>query len=137
MGRASHQVLSAAHTAQRAHFSNKDGVSPEHGKPAASLTFFLCGAGNIKINAKVSIAIASETADFHKLRGLSLAGLARRVADKQCAEELCLRLFRRLPQSRRFVPEDPQQLAVFEIQPVAISLVDYASGFGTSHLLEL
>ena len=94
-------------------------------------------AGNIKINAKVSVAIASETADFHKLCGLSLAGLAKRVADKQSAEELCLRLFRRLPQSRRFVPEDPQQLAVFEIQPVAISLVDYASGFGTSHLLGL
>ena len=81
-------------------------------------------AGNIKINAKVSVAIATETSDFHKLRGLSLAGLARRVADKQRAEELCLRLFRRLPQSRRFVPEDPKQLAVFEIEPVAISLVD-------------
>ena len=94
-------------------------------------------AGNIKINAKVSIAIASETTDFRKLRGLSLAGLAKRVADKQRAEELCLRLFRRLPQSRRFVPEDPNQLAVFEIEPVAISLIDYASGFGTSHLLEL
>ena len=94
-------------------------------------------AGNIKINAKVSVAIASETADFHKLCGLSLAGLATRVADRQRAEELCLGLFRRLPQSRRFVPEDPKQLAVFEIEPVAISLVDYASGFGTSHLLEL
>ncbi len=94
-------------------------------------------AGNIKINAKVSIAIASETTDFCKLRGLSLAGLAKRVADKQRAEELRLRLFRRLPQSRRFVPEDPNQLAVFEVEPVAISLIDYASGFGTSHLLEL
>ena len=61
-------------------------------------------AGNIKINAKVSIAIASETTDFRKLRGLSLAGLAKRVADKQRAKELRLRLFRRLPQSRRFVP---------------------------------
>jgi general stress protein 26 len=94
-------------------------------------------AGNIKINAKVSVAIASETTDFYKLRGLSLSGLAKRVADKQRAEELCLRLFRRLPQSRRFVPEDPQRLAIFEIEPVAISLVDYASGVGTSHLLEL
>jgi general stress protein 26 len=94
-------------------------------------------AGNIKINAKVSVAIASETADFSKLRGLSMSGLAKRVADTQRAEELCLRLFRRLPQSRRFVPEDPKQLAVFEIEPIAISLIDYASGFGTSHLLEL
>ncbi len=94
-------------------------------------------AGNIKMNAKVSAAIAGETADFYKLRGLSLSGLAKRVTDTQRAEELCLRLFRRLPQSRRFVPADPGQLAVFEIEPVAISLVDYASGFGTSRLLEL
>ena len=94
-------------------------------------------AGNIKANAKVSVAIASETTDFCKLRGLSLSGLAKRVAGKQRAEELCVRLFRRLPQSRRFVPEDPKQLAVFEIEPVAFSLVDYASGFGTSYLLEL
>jgi hypothetical protein len=42
-----------------------------------------------------------------------------------------------LPQSRRFVPEDPKQLAMFEIEPIAISVVDYASGFGTSYLLEL
>ena len=34
-------------------------------------------AGNIKINAKVSVAIASEAADFYKLRGLSLSGLPR------------------------------------------------------------
>ena len=94
-------------------------------------------AGNIKANAKVSVAITSETADFYKLRGLSLSGLAKRVAGKQRAEELCVRLFRRLPQSRRFVPEDPKQLAVFEIEPVVFSLVDYTSGFGTSYLLEL
>ena len=45
--------------------------------------------------------------------------------------------FGRFPQSRRFVPEDPKELAVYEIRPVAIALVDYASGFGTTHLVEL
>jgi hypothetical protein len=48
-----------------------------------------------------------------------------------------LNLFRRLPQSKRYVPEDPRQLAVYSITPVAISLVDYASGFGKSFLVEL
>lgn len=94
-------------------------------------------AGNIKLNNKVSLAIASETEDFYKLRGLSMSGLATRVLDKDMARQLSLRLFRQLPQSRRFVPQDPNQLAVFSITPVAISLVDYASGFGTSYLLEL
>ncbi|MCK5089686.1 MAG: pyridoxamine 5'-phosphate oxidase family protein [Hyphomicrobiaceae bacterium] len=94
-------------------------------------------AGNIKLNNKVSAAITSETRDFYKLRGLSLSGLATRIVDEQEAQRLSLKLFRALPQSRRFVPRDPKDLAVFAITPVAIALVDYASGFGKSYLLEL
>jgi nitroimidazol reductase NimA-like FMN-containing flavoprotein (pyridoxamine 5'-phosphate oxidase superfamily) len=94
-------------------------------------------AGNIKINNKVSVAIASETDNFYKLRGLSMSGLATRVGQPQKAQELALKLFRRLPQSKRYVPENPKQLAVFEIAPVVIALVDYASGFGTTYLIEL
>lgn len=94
-------------------------------------------AGNIKRNPKVSCAIATETENFYKLHGLSLAGLAHRLTDQPEAHEIALRLFRRMPQSRRFVPEDPNSLAVFRIDPVAISLIDYAQGFGRSFLLEL
>ena len=94
-------------------------------------------AGNIKLNNKVSVAIASEDQDFYKLRGFSMSGIATRVVDERRAEELSLRLFRAFPQSKRFVPEDPKQLAVFEITPVAVSLVDYTSGFGKTYLIEL
>lgn len=94
-------------------------------------------AGNIKLNNKVSVAIASEDQDFYKLRGFSMSGTATRIIDERRAEELSLRLFRAFPQSKRFVPEDPKQLAVFEITPVAISLVDHASGFGKTYLFEL
>ena len=93
-------------------------------------------AGNIKINNRVSAAIASEPENFYKLRALSLSGLATRIGEKQKAQELALKLFRLLPQSKRFVPENPKQLAVFEIVPVVIALVDYASGFGTTYLIE-
>jgi uncharacterized protein YhbP (UPF0306 family) len=93
--------------------------------------------GNIKLNNKVSVAIASQTEDFYKLSGLSMSGIATRVLDKETAEELSMGLFRRLPQSKRFVPQDSKQLAIFSVAPVAISLVDYASGFGTSYLLDL
>ena len=93
-------------------------------------------AGNIKLNNKVSVAIASETEDFYKLRALSMSGLATRIGERQRAQELSLKLFRVLPQSKRYVPEDPKQLAVFKIAPVAIALVDYASGFGKTYLVE-
>ncbi len=94
-------------------------------------------AGNIKRNNKVSVAIVDRAQDFYKLRGLSMSGTAVRVSDKKQANDLALRLFRRLPQSRRFVPEEPASLAIFAITPVAIALVDYAAGFGTTRLVEL
>ena len=94
-------------------------------------------ASNIQLDNKVSVAIVDQAEDFHKLRGLSMSGTATRVQDKQRAEEYALRLFGRLPQKRRLVPEDPKELAVYEIRPVAIALIDYASGFGTTHLVEL
>ena len=94
-------------------------------------------AGNIKLSNKVSVAIASETQDFYKLRGLSLSGLATRVVEEQEAQRLSLKLCRAPPQSKRFVPSDPKDLAVFAITPVAIALIDYASGFGKTYLLEL
>ena len=94
-------------------------------------------SGNIKLNNKVSVAIVDRAQDFYKLRGLSMSGTAARVGEKDRADALALRLFRRLPQSRRFVPEDAKQLAVYAITPVAMALVDYASGFGTTYVVEL
>ena len=94
-------------------------------------------AENIKTNNKVSVAIVDQAEDFYKLRGLSLSGTAARVQEKQRAEEFASRLFSSFPQSRRLVPEDPKELAVYEIRPVAVAVVDYASGFETTHLVEL
>jgi general stress protein 26 len=93
--------------------------------------------GNIVLNNKVSIAITSQTEDFYKLSGLSMSGVATRILKQETAEEILMRLFRRLPQSKRFVPEDPGNLAVYSITPVAIAFVDYASGFGKRFLVEL
>lgn len=93
-------------------------------------------AGNIALNNKVSIAITSQTEDFYKLSGLSMSGVATRILEKQTADEIVLRLFSRIPQSKRYVPQGPESLAVYSITPVAIALVDYASGFGKRYLVE-
>ena len=94
-------------------------------------------AGNIRLNNKVSVAIASETQDLYKLRGLSLSGLATRIVDERKAHRRSLELFRKLPQSRRLVPGEPNDLAVFAVTPVAIAFIDYASGgYGERYLLE-
>lgn len=108
----------------------------------ALTVYFACDsvsqkAGNIALNPKVSLAIASETNNFYRLKGLSISGNARRIKDREKAALLAQRLFAELPQSRRFVPEDPASLAVCEVEPVAISIIDYSQGFGTSHLIVL
>ena len=92
---------------------------------------------NIKLHNKVAAAIIAESRDAYKLRALSFSGIAERVLQSDRAHEIKLRLFRKLPNVRRFAPGNEKQLAVFAIAPVAISLVDYASGYGNTHLLEL
>ena len=52
-------------------------------------------AGNIQLNDKVSVAIASETQDAYKLRGVSLSGTAKRVVDAGRLQELHIRLFQK------------------------------------------
>ena len=66
-----------------------------------------------------------------------MSGTAERVRDPKRVQELSLLLFEKLPQAKRLVPDDPKQLAIFAIRPVAISLVDYACGYGKCFLIEL
>jgi nitroimidazol reductase NimA-like FMN-containing flavoprotein (pyridoxamine 5'-phosphate oxidase superfamily) len=94
-------------------------------------------SGNIQSNNKVSVAIASETQNAYKLRGLSLSGTARRIADPRQVQDVQKKLFEAVPQAKRFAPMDARELAVYSITPIAISLVDYASGYGKSVLVEL
>jgi nitroimidazol reductase NimA-like FMN-containing flavoprotein (pyridoxamine 5'-phosphate oxidase superfamily) len=94
-------------------------------------------AGNIHLNNKVSVAIASQTQNAYKLRALSLSGTAERIADPRLAHDLLMSLFEAIPQAKRFSPMDAKQLAVYSIKPVAISLVDYAAGYGKTVLVEL
>jgi uncharacterized protein YhbP (UPF0306 family) len=94
-------------------------------------------AGNISLNNKVSAAIGGETQDLNKPHALSLSGVATRLMAKDAAAQSVLNLFRALPQSKRYVRTEADELAVFAIRPVAISLVDYTEGFGKSYLLEL
>ncbi len=94
-------------------------------------------AANIKLNNKLSLAIAGEVDNFYKLTGLSLSGYAERVMEKNLVNGLILELFKKLPHSQRFAPEEKNNLAVYAIKPIAISLIDYSKGFGNTDLIEL
>src|SRR5271167_4404151 len=94
-------------------------------------------AGNIKLNNKVSVAIAGETQNTNKLKALSLSGIAARVTDPTRVHDLQISLFKAVPQAKRFAPSAAEQLAVYSITPIVMSLVDYAAGYGKTFPIEL
>ena len=94
-------------------------------------------AGNIKLNNKVSVAITGETENANKLKALSLSGIATKIVDPARERELQILLFRAVPAAKRFSPMDAKQLLVYSITPMAISLVNYAAGYGKTFLVEL
>lgn len=87
-------------------------------------------AGNIKLNNKISAAIADEIENPNKLKALSLSGTAVRVTDSRRARDVQTSLFRAVPGAKRLAPIEADQLVVYSITPIAISLVDYSHGYG-------
>ena len=94
-------------------------------------------AGNINLNNKVSVAIAGETENANKLKAISLSGTARKIVDAERLHALQILLFRAVPGAKRFAPMEANQLAIYSVTPTAISLVDYAFGYGKTFLVEL
>lgn len=94
-------------------------------------------AGNIKLNNKVSVAIAGETQNANKLKALSLSGIAAKVTDQTQVHDLQISLFKAVPKAKRFAPSAAEQLALYSIKPIVMSLVDYAAGYGKTFPIEL
>ena len=59
-------------------------------------------AGNIKLNNKVSVAIAGETENANKLKALSLSGIAAKVTDRTRVHDVQISLFKAVPRAKRF-----------------------------------
>lgn len=94
-------------------------------------------AGNLKLNNKVSVAITGETENAYKLKALSLSGTAAKVVDPERVAEMQILLFKTIPAAKQFAPIDAKQLIIYAIRPIAVSLVDYAAGYGKTFLIEL
>lgn len=94
-------------------------------------------AGNIQLNNKVSAAIVAESQNANKLKALSLSGIARKVSGAARVRDMQTTLFQAVPQAKRFAPNNAKDLIVYSITPIAISLVDYAAGYGKTFLVEL
>ena len=103
--------------------------------------YFLCGldsqkANNLACDNRVSITIDHDEPQVMKITGLSMAGRARRVDDVQEAQRIMDLLIARYPQQSQSPGELPpvSAVAIFRVDPVVISVLDYAKGFGHTEL---
>ncbi len=104
--------------------------------------YFGCGrqsqkARNIRHHDKVSVALQPPYDDWRDIRGLSLAGRARIVSDRNEIHHVVSLMESRFPQIRgTLTPEDERELAVVRIEPEVISLLDYRKGFGHTEQIQ-
>lgn len=94
---------------------------------------------NISSNNKVSLTINRPYATWDEIEGVSISGTAVLIADKAEQDEVGALLFKKFPQIENYMPPDvpPEALALFQIEPQFISLLDYRKGFGHTELFEL
>ena len=103
--------------------------------------FFGCGAGsqkarNLGRDDRVSLTINLPYGAWNEIRGLSLGGRARRLtdaADLARAGQAFMKKF--APEITQFLGEAGVEMAMFEVVPQAISLLDYRQGFGHTELV--
>lgn len=104
--------------------------------------WFLCGhdsqkAANLARDDRVSLTIDHDTPDLMAITGLSMAAHARPVTDRAEAEKV-LRLLPQKCSEPVDLPFDmptPDDVKIFRITPVVISVLDYSKGFGHTDLV--
>lgn len=106
--------------------------------------YFLCGPGsqkahNLARDDRVSLTIDHDTDEIMEITGLSMAGHAHRIEDPKDVQRILGLLFARYS-AQASLPATlpaPDDIAVYRITPVAISVLDYRLGFGHTDLVML
>jgi nitroimidazol reductase NimA-like FMN-containing flavoprotein (pyridoxamine 5'-phosphate oxidase superfamily) len=103
--------------------------------------YFLCGvesqkAANLARDDRVSLAIDHDTSDLMGITGLSMAAHAKRVTDRAEAARILDLMPLKYPEVTLSVPmPTPDEVRIFRLTPVVISVLDYSKGFGHADLV--
>ena len=104
--------------------------------------YFLCGldsqkAKNLARDDRLSLTIDHDTADLMSITGLSMAARAHAVDDRAQAVKILDMLPRKYPEARPLLMKmpSPEQVRLFRVVPVVISILDYSRGFGHTDLV--
>ncbi len=104
--------------------------------------YFLCGpdsqkAQNLARDDRVSLTIDHDTADLMAIEGISMAARARTVTDLAEVNEVLRLLPKKYPEMTSPPVPMPkaEEIRVFRVTPVVISVLDYSKGFGHTDLV--
>lgn len=104
--------------------------------------YFLCGlksqkAMNLAKDDRVSLTIDHDTADVMAITGLSMAARATPVTDRAEAEKVLRMLPLKYPDAPPLPMKmpTPDEVRLFRVEPVVISVLDYSKGFGYTELV--
>jgi hypothetical protein len=106
--------------------------------------WFLCGldsqkADNLARDGRVSITIDRDTPDLMAITGLSMAAHAHRVTDRAEAERVIGLLPTKYPDAPPSTAQmkmpAPEEVALFRVVPVVVSVLDYTKGFAHTDLV--
>jgi nitroimidazol reductase NimA-like FMN-containing flavoprotein (pyridoxamine 5'-phosphate oxidase superfamily) len=109
----------------------------------AGLTlYFLCGldsqkAANLARDDRVSLTIDHDTPDLMAITGLSMAARAQVVVDRDEAAKVLQMLPQKYPEqtSLPVAMPTPDDVRIFRLTPIVISVLDYSKGFGHTDLV--
>jgi hypothetical protein len=91
-------------------------------------------ARNLARDGRVSLTVNLPYRDWSEIRGLSLAGRAHRLTAEAEMSKAGLLFMAKFPEVAQYVTGDPEGLAMFRIEPVVVSVLDYRQGFGHTEL---
>jgi nitroimidazol reductase NimA-like FMN-containing flavoprotein (pyridoxamine 5'-phosphate oxidase superfamily) len=106
--------------------------------------WFLCGlasqkAKNLARDDRISLTIDHDTPDIMGITGLSMAARAHPVEDRAEAEKVLRMLPLKYPDAPPLPMKmpTPDEVRLFRVTPVVISVIDYTQGFGHTDLVIL
>ena len=106
--------------------------------------YFLCGlesqkAANLAKDDRISLTIDHDTSDLMGITGLSMAARAHAVTDPEEAEKVLRMLPLKYPKDTKLPGPMPtvDQVRIFRLTPMVISILDYTKGFGHTDLVSV
>ena len=104
--------------------------------------YFLCGlnsqkAQNLARDDRLSLTIDHDTPDLMAITGLSMAARAQAITDRGEAERVLGLLPLKYPDAPPLPMKmpNPEEVRLFRVTPIVVSVLDYSKGFGHTDLV--